>query len=130
MKAWFQRFMSGRYGSDQFCNFLCMASLVFLVLGMFASGILYYIGLGLLIYCFFRMLSRNTQKRYAENQWYLQKKAAVVGWFAKRKLRFAQRKTYCYFNCPHCHQEIRIPKGKGKVSITCPKCGTQFVKKS
>lgn len=130
MKAWLQRFMSGRYGNDQFSSFLCIAALVFLVLGMFGPGFLYFIGLALLVYCYFRMLSRNVQKRYAENQWYLQKRGVVTGWFAQRKLRFSQRKSYCYFHCPQCHQEVRIPKGRGKVSITCPKCGTQFIKKS
>ncbi|MDD4850829.1 MAG: hypothetical protein PHO10_09065 [Gemmiger sp.] len=130
MKAWFQRFMSGRYGNDQFSSFLCVTSLVLLLLGMFVSGILYYLGLGLLVYCYFRMLSRNLQKRRAENQWYLQRRAVVTGWFSKYKTRFSQRATYRYFRCPRCHQEIRVPRGRGKISISCPKCGTQFIKRS
>ena len=68
MKAWFQRFMSGRYGSDTFGNFLCVTALVCLVIGLFV-GIFYYIGLLLLLYAYFRMLSRNVHKRYAENRW-------------------------------------------------------------
>ena len=58
--------MSGRYGSDTFGNFLCVTALVCLVIGLFV-GIFYYIGLLLLLYAYFRMLSRNVHKRYAEN---------------------------------------------------------------
>ena len=129
MRAWFQRFMSGRYGNDAFGNFLCVASLICLVLGFFV-GIFYYIGLELLIYTYFRMFSRNIPKRYAENQKYLQMSAGVKTKFAQIKQRFALRKTYRYFSCPRCKQQIRVPKGRGRISITCPKCGTQFIKKT
>ena len=50
--------------------------------------------------------------------------------FGQLQQRFALRKTYRYFSCPHCRQQVRVPKGRGKISITCPKCGTQFIKKS
>ena len=129
MRAWLQRFMSGRYGSDAFGNFLCVVSLICLVLGLFV-GIFYYIGLALLIYTYFRMLSRNVSKRYAENQMFLQKSAGVRAKFARFKQRFARRKTYRYFSCPRCKQQIRVPKSRGRISITCPKCGTQFIKKT
>ena len=129
MRAWFQRFMSGRYGNDAFGNFLCVASLICLVLGFFV-GIFYYIGLALLIYTYFRMFSRNIPKRYAENQKYLQMSAGVKTKFVQIKQRFALRKTYRYFSCPRCKQQIRVPKGRGRISITCLKCGTQFIKKT
>ena len=129
MRAWLQRFMSGRYGSDAFGNFLCVVSLICLVLGLFV-GIFYYIGLALLIYTYFRMLSRNVSKRYAENQMFLQKSAGVRAKFARFKQRFVLRKTYRYFSCPRCKQQIRVPKGRGRIAITCPKCGTQFIKKT
>ena len=130
MKAWFQRFMSGRYGNDSFSRFLCIVSLALLLLGLFLPGVFYLLGLALLVYCYYRMLSRNIQRRYAENLWYQRRRDAVVGWFEKRRLRFKQRSTYRYFRCPHCRQEIRVPKGRGKISITCPKCHNQFIKKS
>jgi len=129
MKAWFQRFMSGRYGSDTFGNFLCVTALVCLVIGLFV-GIFYYIGLLLLLYAYFRILSRNVHKRYAENIAFMQKTAGVRAKFGQLQQRFALRKTYRYFSCPHCRQQVRVPKGRGKISITCPKCGTQFIKKS
>lgn len=130
MRAWFQRFMSGRYGYDQFGRFLSIAALVFLILGLFLWGIFYFIGLALIIYSYFRMFSRNIQKRYAENQWYLNRTAGIRSWSGHVRARFAQRKNYRYFHCPSCKQAIRVPKGRGRISITCPKCQTQFIRKS
>jgi len=130
MKAWFQRFMSGRYGMDQFGYFLNILSLILLVLGIFGPKILYWLGLAALIYGYYRFLSRDTHKRYKENLWYLSKRSVVSRWLSKYKLRFEQRNVYRYCRCPHCRQELRVPRGRGKISITCPKCGTQFIKKS
>lgn len=134
MKAWFQRFMSGRYGGDQFNQFLAITSLVFLVLGLFLPGIFgtlfYAVGFAMLIYSYIRMFSRNHTKRIAENRWYWEKRNAVTNWFGGVKTRFAMRKTYHYYRCPRCRQQLRVPRGRGRISITCPKCGTSFIKKS
>ena len=46
------------------------------------------------------------------------------------KKRWAQRSTYRFFKCPQCKQTVRVPKGRGKICITCPKCKTEFIKKS
>ena len=130
MKAWFQRFMSGRYGFDQLNGFLCILSLILVVLGAWLSGFLYWLGLALLLWCYYRMFSRSIQKRYAENMKYLSLQNQAKDWLARQKLRFDQRKVYRYFKCPHCKQAIRVPRGRGRISITCPKCGTSFIKKS
>lgn len=130
MKAWFQRFMSGRYGFDQLNGFLCILSLILVVLGAWLSGFLYWLGLALLLWCYYRIFSRNIQKRYAENMKYLSLRNQAKDWLARQKLRFDQRKVYRYFKCPHCKQSIRVPRGRGRISITCPKCGTSFIKKS
>ena len=122
--------MSGRYGFDRFCGFLSFCSLLLVVLGALLSPLLYCLGLITLGYCYFRMLSRNISKRSAENQWFLNRTAGVRDWFSHLKIRFAQRKVYRYFKCPHCKQAIRIPRGRGRISITCPKCQTQFIRKS
>lgn len=130
MKAWLQRFMSGRYGFDRFSGFLSSCSLILIVLGALFSPVLYWLGLLLLIYCYFRILSRNIQKRYRENLKYLSLESKVTGWFSIRKARFQKRRQYHYYRCPHCGQQLRVPRGRGKISITCPKCSTQFTKKS
>ena len=130
MKAWFQRFMSGRYGFDQLNGFLCILSLILVVLGAWLSGFLYWLGLALLLWCYYRIFSRNIQKRYAENMKYLSLQNQAKDWLARQKLRFDQRKVYRYFKCPHCKQSIRVPRGRGRISIPCPKCGTSLIKKS
>lgn len=122
--------MSGRYGFDQLNGFLCILSLILVVLGAWLSGFLYWLGLALLLWCYYRIFSRNIQKRYAENMKYLSLQNQAKDWLARQKQRFDQRKVYRYFKCPHCRQSIRVPRGRGRISITCPKCGTSFIKKS
>lgn len=130
VRAWLQRMMAGRYGGDPLGRFLCVASLVCMVLGLLWWDLLYYAGFVLLGYSYFRMLSRNIPKRYAENQWYMAKSAAARQRLAQLRQRFALRRQYRYFRCPHCAQQLRVPRGHGRISINCPKCGTQFIKKS
>ena len=133
MKAWFQRFMSGRYGVDQFSQFLSTAALILVILGLFLPGplkVLDLIGWVALIYSYFRIFSRNIARRSEENRWFLTRRAAVQSRFGSAKTRFDQRKVYRYFRCPHCRQQLRVPRGRGRLSITCPKCGTTFIKKS
>lgn len=130
MKEKLQRFMWGRYGNDQLNRFLMILVLIFLVLSMFLRGPFYFVALAALIYSYFRMFSRNITKRAAENQWYLQKTMKARGWFRKKKQELSQMKQYHIYKCPKCGQKIRVPRGRGRIAITCRKCGTEFVKKS
>ena len=131
MKEKLQRFMMGRYGADALGKFMIGLALVLLVVSIFfRRGPWYLLALVVLILTYFRMFSRNVQKRYAENQWYLKKIGPVKGWFARQKSYAAQRKTHHIYTCPNCKQKIRVPKGKGKISIRCSKCGTEFIKRS
>ena len=129
MKARLQSFFMNRNGADDFCKFLSIASLIFMFLG-YVQSLFTSIGLAFLVLCLFRMLSRNLYKRSAENDAYLRMRGNVTGWFDKKKSRFSQLKTHRFYKCPECKQELRVPKGKGKISITCPKCNMQFIKKS
>ena len=86
--------------------------------------------LALLILCYFRMFSRNIQARYAENQKFLRWCGPVSNRLRNARMRFADRKTHRYFKCPQCKQRLRVPRGRGKINITCPHCHTQFVRKS
>ena len=90
MRGWLQRFMSGRYGFDRFSGFLSVTSLVLVVLGALFSPLLYWLGLILLGYCYFRILSRNVQKRYQENLKYLQWEGKVTGWVSTRKMQIGR----------------------------------------
>ena len=131
MREKFQRFMAGRYGVDELSKFLNIVLLVLLVMSIFIrSGILYLLALGILIYSYFRMFSRNISKRYEENQKFVNFRYRNVVKWNNFKKRFAQRKEYRFYHCPQCKQTVRVPRGRGKICITCPKCRMEFVKKS
>lgn len=133
-KEKFAQFMYGRRGTDEFSRFLLIVALVFIVLSWMMGGVLqsivWALGLASLIYCYFRMFSRNIYKRQQENGWYLRKKSAVTRWFRSVKDRWQQRKDYRFFRCPSCHTLLRVPRGKGKIQLTCRKCGNRFERKS
>ena len=82
------------------------------------------------IYSYYRTFSRNHYQRYRENEWYLRHHNRVKCFFSRERNNMQQRKTHRIFRCPNCGQSIRVPKGKGKIAITCPMCKTEFIKKS
>ena len=128
---WFTNFMRGRYGVDQLSFAMLFVYFLLTFLGLFIhSKVLPNLALVIMILCWFRMLSKNIYKRQAENTFYLNKTYPIRTWFNKKKTRMANRKVYKYYKCPNCKQELRVPKGKGKITITCPKCHTKFDKRS
>lgn len=142
MRERFRQFMYGRYGTDAFNRFLSVCALVSVVLGIFSRrGICIALGCFLLLIAYYRMLSRQTARRYQENLVFSQIKQVIVNWgerhfgawqtaLRQRKVRWKNRKLYRYFTCPHCRQTLRVPRGRGKVEVTCPKCHTSFLGKS
>ena len=135
MRDRFQRFMTGRYGADELSKLLSGAAVGCLAAAMFAGAlpplfIFYWIGLGLIVYSWYRMFSRNTAKRYEENQKFLNWRYRMAGRRDAAKKRFAQRGEYRFFRCPGCKQRVRVPRGRGKICITCPKCRRDFIRKS
>ena len=123
LKAGFRQFMMGRYGTDKLNMTILIAGLIFSVVAMFNPFAMLDLGLtlvsyGLMFWAIFRCLSRNTYKRYQENRKYL---------------RFVERlkdRQHRYYDCPRCRQQVRVPRGKGKIAITCPKCREKFIKKT
>ena len=115
------RFMMGRYGSDKLNIALLIAGMVIGFLGALSPWlkvVFMIISYALMVWAIYRMLSRQTYKRYQENRKFLQ--------FFER-LRDRQHR---YYDCPRCRQQVRVPRGKGKISITCPKCKEKFIKKT
>lgn len=125
------RFMYGRYGIDQLSRMMNYISFALLIITLFThSTLLYILALAGIICSYFRAFSRNISKRYSENQAYLKLKYDVLRKFNNYKLRMKDRKTHRIFKCPSCSQKIRVPRGKGKISIKCPKCRIEFTRKS
>lgn len=125
-----QRFMYGRYGTDQLHIFLIVAYLVLLVLSMLPGlGLLEIVSLALLVWSLFRMLSRNYTARRAENAKFLKLAGPVIRWYRLRRT-IRQDKEHRYFKCPNCGQQLRVPRGKGTIRVTCRGCGASFQEKS
>lgn len=125
------QFMQGRYGADQMGQMLSAVSMVFLIISLFSRNQVWFLLAVIgIVYNYFRMFSKNISKRYAENQKYLKMTAGIRRKLASWKSQLAQRKIYHIYRCPGCKQKIRVPRGRGKIEIRCPKCNTRFVKKS
>ena len=123
LSAGLRSFMSGRYGTDRLnMVILCtglVASLLSAMIRVFPWNLLLMVlSYALMIWAIFRTMSRNTYRRYQENRKFLQ---------VFERLRDRQNK---YFDCPKCHQTVRVPRGKGKISITCPRCKEKFIRKT
>jgi hypothetical protein len=123
ISAGLTRFMAGRYGTDKLNSAILWLGVIVVVVAMFVPLPLPNLLLHMLAYvlmgiALFRTFSRQTYKRYRENRRFLM----LVDRIKDREHR--------YFDCPRCHQPVRVPRGKGKIAITCPKCKEKFVKKT
>ncbi len=123
--------MAGRYGADQFSRFLSFVALALIVLNLFfRSSVLWVLGLAVLVLTYVRMFSKNYEKRRKENERYLQLKYKLTSGFRNWNDRRKQSRDYVFFRCPSCHAMLRVPRGKGKIRVTCRKCGNAFEKKT
>ena len=118
-----RNFMVGRYGTDKLNTAILSAGLIACIISMFvkrpmADLALTMVSYGFMFWALFRTFSRNTYKRYQENRKFLQLMDRI------------KDRQHRYFNCPRCRQVVRVPRGKGKISITCPKCREKFIKKT
>lgn len=124
-----QQFMMGRYGTDRLNFVLLILGIVLSVFGALLFWPLTILSYLVLIYVLFRSFSRNIPARQREYQAFLRIWNPVTGWFRFQKQRFSQRREYKYFRCPNCKQQLRAPRGRGKIEVTCQRCRTVFRKK-
>lgn len=123
LKEWFWRFKAGRYGHDKLNTAILWTGVGIVVAALFIPNplinlMMHMAAYALMAIALFRMLSRNTYKRYRENQKFLM----LVAQLKDRKHR--------YYACPRCRQPVRVPRGKGKIAISCPKCQEKFIKRT
>ena len=131
MLNWLKNFMMGRYGLDQLSVALLIFSfsLTFIasLLGIPYLGILCYALLGIYL---FRVLSRDIARRRQENYRFLKYWYPVKAFFTRYSRRIKDCRQYRYYRCVNCKRELRVPRGKGRIQISCPHCHQQFIKKT
>jgi len=131
LKLKFMRFMQGRNGVDQLSQFLNIIVLILLVISIFTrSEFLGWLPIALMVYMYFRIFSKNIPKRSMENQKFCNLRYDLAIKKNNFKKEWEQRKIYRFYRCPMCKQKVRVPKGRGKICITCPKCRQEFVRRS
>ncbi len=127
LKQKFARFMVGRYGSDELNQALFGTVLVLIVISFFVrSHVFLVVELLLLVLAYGRMFSKNTARRFQENQRFLDVRFRALERWRKIRERLKDGRKYKIFKCPNCGQKLRIPRGHGKIRVRCRKCGHEF----
>ena len=131
MGRWLQEKMRGRYGADELNRFMIGAALVMTVVNLFfRNGIVSTLSFLMLVLCYMRIFSRNYAKRREENFRFMKLWNPVQYKWKQAKMKWKDRRINKYYKCPKCSKMIRVPKGKGKICITCPMCKEEFIKRT
>lgn len=130
MRERMARFMQGRYGNDRLGQVMLGLALVCVILSLFRIPFISTVGLVVLLLTYYRMFSRQIARRAAENQKYLRLEWKLRAKLQKQKQSLAQRRTHRIYKCPNCRQKIRVPRNRGRIAISCRKCGTEFIRKT
>ena len=134
MKQKLAKFMYRRYGMDELSRFMTYLILLLILISMFFDSYvktaIFILAVLAAIFMYFRIFSKNIDKRRSENAKYLKQKNRITSRFNLRRDMWKQRKEYKFFKCPSCKAVLRVPKGKGKIRVVCKKCGTAFEKKT
>lgn len=126
---WLRKFMLGRYGGDQLSIYLLVLSMVLTLIGKFVGiAALSTVGYIPLLAAGYRTLSKDIRKRSKENYKFTIFISPIYSRLKKVQSRIKGSKTHKYYKCSKCKTMLRVPKGKGKIKITCPKCKDKFIK--
>lgn len=124
-----QGLMQGRYGIDELSKVIMILCLLILLISSNKKfGFLYFISLALIVWVYIRCFSKNFAKRMKERETYLKIKRKFLKEINFIKDCFKLRKTHICFKCKNCKTPLRVPKGKGKIEVTCPKCKEKIIK--
>ncbi len=128
---WFKKFMNGRYGFDQLSQSMLVFSIIIMGIGILTDfRLINYIAYLTLIFIYIRAFSKDVYKRYEENQKFLKFWNPIRSKWIGFINRIRQSRTHKFYKCPSCKKQLRVPRGKGKINITCPECKTKFEARS
>lgn len=126
IKNFFDRMMNGSGGTDELGKAIFITAGILALITIFLQNIFLGIAaIALILYGFFRMVSEDTEARSAENERFVEMRKRFVGADFRKN-----DDGYAYFRCPNCGQMVRVPRGKGRIEIRCPKCGTKFKRRT
>jgi len=126
-----QQWMIGRYGTDELSRTLVVIALILMIIGSFTGSVVAsLVSWALFIWGYYRCLSKNIIKRSRERDNYLRLIEPLKRKISLWKRMWNDRNSYRYFKCPNCKKMIRVPKGKGKIAISCKNCRTEIIRKS
>jgi len=127
----YRQFMYGRYGNDEVNYALIFLSLFLSLLSNIDKlWFFYFISVIPVAVAVWRFLSRNTNARYNERLRFLGIVSAIKNKYNNTRNKLNDRKTHKFFICKKCNAKLRLPKGRGKIKITCPRCGNTMIKKT
>ena len=136
MRQWLEQFnrmyavwMQARYGKEELNHFLLLVSLVPIVISLFFPKVL-YVALIPAGFALYRWYSKDYAKRRKERDTYIRMFEDAAQWLKVQHRKWEDRKTHRYFTCENCKAVFRVPKGKGNIEVTCPKCGDKKIRKS
>ena len=114
--------MRGRYGMDRLSKHLYISSLVLLVFFLLTRmGIFLSFSFFSMIFALYRIMSKKFEKRRQELEAFVEMQRRRKNFWKMMKFRIKDGKTNKYFLCT-CGSIMRVPKGRGKIEVTCPKC--------
>ncbi len=123
----FANWMRGRNGADELSMAIVVLSALLLVINLFAhTRFLPFIALALALYACWRDSSKNLAARRKENRAFLKLLGPAAQWIKNPRATMDERRSYKHLTCPSCGQQMRVPRGKGKMRVTCPKCKNKF----
>lgn len=123
-----KEFFKGRYGQDQFGSFLLILAVISMLIRIISKSYIFNVlTLAILIYANYRVMSKNIYARSSENMKYMDYKNSIVRYFTWKYLSIFGKDGYKYIKCQTCNQELKVPKNKGKIKISCPKCNSKIV---
>ena len=142
----FMHFMQGRYGRDKLGDALLWLGVILSLVNLFVGGrVLWLLSLIIIVFALYRVFSRNFERCSRQNGWYLRTIYPVIekvsvrsrytagrfkNWCGRVRENVETQKKYHIYTCSSCGQKIRIPRGKGNIVVTCPKCRHEFKKRS
>lgn len=129
------RMMAGRSGADELARVCSGAGCIVLLVSLLLpdgilQGLVSALGFAGIVYSYFRIFSRNVYKRRQENAVWLRLRSDAANRFRQWRIRCRQSKDYRFFRCEKCRTMTRVPRGKGRIEITCPHCRHKFIRKS